>query len=71
MEKQESETTYDHMADVRSDRCHCLKSEIEQQPNWGELKEIEKTRREILRRVSSLHYLHFTRTLHINFPFLQ
>lgn len=51
MEKQESETTYDHMADVRSDRCHCLKSEIEKQPNWDELKEIEKTRREILRRV--------------------
>ena len=65
------ETTYDRMTDIRSDRCFCLKSEIEKQPNWDELKEIEKTRREILRRVSSLHYLQFTRTLHINFPFLQ
>jgi len=49
--KDYGETTYDRMTDIRSDRCFCLKSEIEKQPNWDELKEIEKTRREILRRV--------------------
>ena len=52
MEKQRCDIPFDQMDDVRIDGCWFVKSEIIKQPDWDHLQEIEKTRREILRKVS-------------------